>query len=156
MGSPPRMRGKAPTGFCGSTGRKDHPRMCGEKPERLFGAGDRSWITPACAGKSTGCQNRRQSVQDHPRMCGEKLHADVFCNNCEGSPPHVRGKAGACTHGQARHWDHPRVCGEKVFLSVPATSVLGSPPRMRGKVPFSIECGFCTGITPAYAGKSTM
>ena len=128
--------------------------MCGEKPERLFGAGDRSWITPACAGKSTGCQNRRQSVQDHPRMCGEKLHADVFCNNCEGSPPHVRGKAGACTHGQARHWDHPRVCGEKVFLSVPATSVLGSPPRMRGKAALFPVGLPIAGITPACAGKS--
>ena len=71
LGSPPRMRGKAPTGFCGSTGRKDHPRMCGEKqrsaesvtipmgsPPHVRGK-DRLWqkrfhevgITPACAGK---------------------------------------------------------------------------------------------------------
>ena len=176
-GITPAYAGKSQCNSSCTAGKWDHPRVCGEKPRQDSVGALEGRITPACAGKSlsgflelvtgvgspphvrgksTGCQNRRQSVQDHPRMCGEKLHADVFCNNCEGSPPHVRGKAGACTHGQARHWDHPRVCGEKVFLSVPATSVLGSPPRMRGKVPFSIECGFCTGITPAYAGKSTM
>ena len=156
MGSPPRMRGKeasrklrgtlkgitpayAGKSQCNSSctaGKWDHPRVCGEKPRQDSVGALEGRITPACAGKS--------------------LSGFLELVTGVGSPPHVRGKAGACTHGQARHWDHPRVCGEKVFLSVPATSVLGSPPRMRGKVPFSIECGFCTGITPAYAGKSTM
>ena len=31
---------------------------------------------------------------------------------------------------------------------------LGSPPRMRGKVAFCVFFGYCTWITPAYAGKS--
>ena len=49
--------------------------------------------------------------------------------------------------------DHPRMCGEKRQDRLDYYVPQGSPPRMRGKVPFSIECGFCRGITPAYAGK---
>ena len=168
------MRGKAPTGFCGSTGRKDHPRMCGEKPERLFGAGDRSWITPACAGKSTGCQNRRQSVQDHPRMCGEKQRSAESVTIPMGSPPHVRGKdrlwqkrfhevgiTPACA-GKRRaqdrqdppRGDHPRMCGEKWLKRKTAAKFIGSPPHVRGKVKLVPERGVTLGITPACAGKS--
>ena len=46
------------------------------------------------------------------------------------------------------------MCGEKRQDRLDYYVPQGSPPRMRGKVPFSIECGFCRGITPAYAGKS--
>ena len=72
------------------------------------------------------------SVGITPRVCGEKAEQIKKSSADTGSPPHVRGKR-----------------QDRLDYYVPQ----GSPPRMRGKVPFSIECGFCRGITPAYAGK---
>ena len=51
LGSPPRMRGKAPA------------------PRSSFRG---SRITPACAGKSVPQRQRHVHDRDHPRMCGEK------------------------------------------------------------------------------------
>ena len=91
-GSPPRMRGKdAPCymhagcvgitpayagksrtlGIAGS-GKKDHPRVCGEKYEAAETTVDKVGITPAYAGKRRcgACQSCGR--KDHPRVCGEK------------------------------------------------------------------------------------
>ena len=128
----PAYAGKSPTGFCGNTGRRDHPRVCGEKfllsrnrylsggsPPRMRGKGqfipvpfDRHRITPAYAGKSWG-----RNVRD------------------------------------IRQRDHPRVCGEKVRAVLRYATFVGSPPRMRGKGSGSLEICHIRGITPAYAGK---
>ena len=140
----PRRRSAAP----------DHPRVCGEKQKKSPTGLVTRGSPPACAGKRAQYRLQRRCGWDHPRMCGEKHRSVGLPKSRVGSPPRMRGKRSAKPLHSYNSWDHPRVCGEKVFLSVPATSVLGSPPRMRGKVPFSIECGFCTGITPAYAGKS--
>ena len=51
--------------------------------------------------------------------------------------------------------DHPRVCGEKLPISCPGKFDIGSPPRMRGKVCCSLATLARSGITPAYAGKSS-
>ena len=111
---------------------KDHPRLCGEKPqERERGHGIQgspppmrgkveTWITiiaisritPAYAGKSPTDPQLAFSNQDHPRLCGEK--------------------------------GHPRCSG---FVEQ------GSPPPMRGKVDETISIYIDEGITPAYAGK---
>ena len=151
-GSPPRVRGKGPPGN-----------------DRAAHRG----ITPACAGKSGFSGVSASFRRDHPRVCGEKDVRTCKWTACPGSPPRVRGKVPgndrmsngcgitpACagkslldTEKADPSKDHPRVCGEK---SIPASSTgtsHGSPPRVRGKVPLSIECGFCTGITPACAGK---
>ena len=56
----------------------------------------------------------------------------------------------------AARWDHPRVCGEKLFIVVTLSAAVGSPPRMRGKVSFHSLANVYPGITPAYAGKSTL
>ena len=54
------------------------------------------------------------------------------------------------THTQ----DHPRLCGEKPAKISVDGYVTGSPPPMRGKgIPVFTD-SVCTGITPAYAGKS--
>ena len=93
-----------------------------------------------------------------------------------GSPPRVRGKAvemklAGTVHGitpacagksppesdfAGHRWDHPRVCGEKTPDASSTTKSIGSPPRVRGKVG-AVVCGVVySGITPAYAGKSTL
>ena len=152
-GSPPPMRGKvlkqqslllmkritpAYAGKSGYTrrrtsGRWDHPRLCGEKlsvglcsdkmtgsPPPMRGkAGTPArglpadGITPAYAGKRSGMLRRLISCKDHPRLCGEKKNLGEKLKPCPGSPPPMRGKA-ACV----------------------ATLLI------------------CKRITPAYAGKS--
>ena len=92
--------------------KRDHPRMCGEKWDKLpreikqkgspphvrgkvLGASkgcDGVGITPACAGKSAshGCGSR--GWRDHPRVCGEKCYNGVVKIFSRGSPPRMRGK----------------------------------------------------------------
>ena len=133
MGSPPRMRGKAVAifrqlhhgritpAYAGkrdsipqqSSLRRDHPRVCGEKPRiffmsirsagsppRMRGKGQplyivvsESGITPACAGKSLVRELLLIVSRDHPRVCGEKPMPHSFVNHSTGSPPRMRGKA---------------------------------------------------------------
>ena len=92
QGSPPRMRGKAPS-----------------LRERLH------WhrITPAYAGKSGISPGFLLSYRDHPRVCGEKLGVVKLIPQLPGSPPRMRGKAGEYGSQTHRPQDHPRVCGEK-------------------------------------------
>ena len=112
--------------------RKDHPRVCGEKPPL----------------EETG-----NPVQGSPpRMRGKDLSAIV-------SPPYVgitpayAGKRNSFTKSFEEHGDHPRVCGEKFDLDCTCVTELGSPPRMRGKGPDDRAHPLVPGITPAYAGK---
>ena len=130
-------------------------------------------ITPACAGKSTGCCKFSSRNQDHPRMCGEK-YSVVSAQNVEsGSPPHVRGKASerfvpvftpgitpACAGKSDAAFlpapfaeDHPRMCGEKKRGTGKCLSIAGSPPHVRGKEEQQKRKSACNGITPACAGK---
>ena len=130
-------------------------------------------ITPAYAGKSQPSQLPEKLCWDHPRLCGEKKEAERKLNYDRGSPPPMRGKvnffeffrcltritpayagkshtfAASCYCIQ----DHPRLCGEKFSIFHRRHFKTGSPPPMRGKVFFQRNHGFCTRITPAYAGK---
>ena len=112
VGSPPRMRGKALENGGGSLdvritpacagkshfatnfhlNKRDHPRMCGEKwdklPREIKQKGSPPHvrgkecvnsarklpvgITPACAGKRAILFRLLSLPRDHPRMCGEK------------------------------------------------------------------------------------
>ena len=132
IGSPPRVRGKA------GIGRAEIPVP---------------GITPACAGKSSGCSSTLPQNGDHPRVCGEKASEKSRVPSLVGSPPRVRGKASrrasrnlsrritpACAGKSPDEvltatmlWDHPRVCGEKRKLLRRALYHAGSPPRVRGK-----------------------
>ena len=70
-GSPPRVRGKDPSGR---------------------NVGDCTGITPARAGKSSSAGKRRTDDWDHPRACGEKIIYGSGIFFFQGSPPRVRGK----------------------------------------------------------------
>ena len=52
--------------------------------------------------------------------------------------------------------DHPRVCGEKDSAPLDIDFIWGSPPRMRGKAELGPAQLPFPGITPAYAGKSSL
>ena len=91
---------------------EDHPRLCGEKLDkmRLYKPDSGSpppmrgkvlavgrWangggITPAYAGKRQLFDSSANYWQDHPRLCGEKFCAAVMPSMLAGSPPPMRGK----------------------------------------------------------------
>ena len=152
-GSPPRMRGKVrltnptncPEGitpaYAGKSGTPpgtqpvggDHPRVCGEKPQRKRSP-SRFWGSP-------------------PRMRG-KVAVCIAANASPGITPAYAGKSCVLRLKLLVLRDHPRVCGEKHPQTMTTRQSLGSPPRMRGKGSPPRYSGIWTGITPAYAGKS--
>ena len=91
-GITPAYAGKRDSVRCSSGFRRDHPRLCGEKPEHgkiclllmgspppmrgkaIFGAlfEYKHRITPAYAGKRRPVTHGLHLSQDHPRLCGEK------------------------------------------------------------------------------------
>ena len=133
-------------------------------------------ITPAWAGKSTIIVISRAWNEDHPRMGGEKLFRFHHQRKCSGSPPHGRGKVvylsvsiflARITPAWAGKspmihtiriytWDHPRMGGEKHHIRADGCKDRGSPPHGRGKVLQDLCDTYALGITPAWAGKSSL
>lgn len=136
----------------------------------------RFWITPAHAGKRGSGSLPRSCRRDHPRVCGEKDKAAEKAQHLRGSPPRMREKERfppqhSCIYGitPARAGkscfhrsfvvllrDHPCVCGEKILTRASRRGKKGSPPRVRGKVSAGKILFHDGGITPAYAGKSSI
>ena len=152
---------------------RDHPRLCGEKPESFFDFGSDRGSPPPMRGKVEVGKMYRVGGEDHPRLCGEKDVKKAAWYLNKGSPPPMRGKVALSPH---RHvypritpayagkspripffplytWDHPRLCGEKSPVRANTCPVRGSPPPMRGKVLHCFGNVKDQGITPAYAGK---
>ena len=195
-GSPPRMRGrgcvihfscppygitpayagKSAGGHGGQSGRRDHPRVCGEeapneKPvERTPGSPPRmrgrvasacssvipARITPAYAGKRRCPGGLPGRDEDHPRVCGEEPKVWPTSTRCWGITPAYAGKRLFESQHQTPKRDHPRVCGEETKNSEGVTRNGGSPPRMRGRVDDAETGDLIHRITPAYAGKSKL
>ena len=153
--SPPRMRGKvwlhqkpgrvpgitpAYAGKSPPAKRKnpaiwDHPRVCGEKPNRIV------W--------------EHWKEGSPPRMRGKEVDALGFsCGH--GITPAYAGKSQPVCHVAPCGEDHPRVCREKSRPLSRWVYALGSPPRMRGKVPEQSSYSQAWGITPACAGKRVL
>ena len=131
QGSPPHMRGtqKRPDkisdairitpAHAGNTayvcmdasGKKDHPRTCGEhlltflhtlhipgSPPHMRGTPiliriscRTARITPAHAGNTSGFLSALGRTEDHPRTCGEHRIRQRYRLHLIGSPPHMRG-----------------------------------------------------------------
>ena len=152
-GSPPRVRGKVragcPAGLpdritpaCAGKSstraktaltRRDHPRVCGEKPRALPVPFPETGSPPRVRGKGIGVLLQSGSVGITPACAGKSNRDQTILTTFE---------------------DHPRVCGEKLRLCEFLLSSLGSPPRVRGKAASACLTSFQTGITPACAGKS--
>ena len=190
----PAYAGKSRSTSRSKTTKRDHPRLCGEKPETraspethagspppmrgkvnfVQSQAEADRITPAYAGKRSSRRSAMHRKRDHPRLCGEKSACQSAGTGKTGSPPPMRGKvvlsaafaagvgitpayAGKRLHRRSIHvsWqDHPRLCGEKPETSASPETHAGSPPPMRGKeLNFQPTCPRGR-ITPAYAGKS--
>ena len=175
VGITPACAGKSRTASCGNTGKRDHPRMCGEKtwgwyvpiwgsgsPPHVRGKADAlgccglfSGITPACAGKSAVPRHRPAVHRDHPRACGEKNGENGLTFHQMGSPPRVRGKGVHIAHRQGCEGITPAHAGKRMaFLS--ATKRRWDHPRTCGEKKLNVPCEVHpTGSPPRMRGKDT-
>ena len=128
----PAYAGKSPAVFPALPLAEDHPRVCGEKPNRIL------W--------------EHWKEGSPPRMRGKVMEAYKASNPIRITPAYA-GKSGTNTESEATGQDHPRVCGEKMEGVILNNDYLGSPPRMRGKEMHPWQCLQGHRITPAYAGK---
>ena len=133
-------------------------------------------ITPAYAGKTLCLQERRQYSRDHPRIRGKDIFIFGGITSESGSPPHTRERPAVLTNSLslsgitpayagktmkiigniAAYRDHPRIRGKDASKDTQDNDSVGSPPHTRER-----RCGSCSdisslGITPAYAGKTSL
>ena len=113
--------------------RRDHPRLCGEKP-----------IVSRNLSPGTGSP---------PPMRG-KVESSPYAIRKDGITPAYAGKSSFASCSFASFRDHPRLCGEKITQRQPEPCGSGSPPPMRGKALKTMPKQRRCRITPAYAGKS--
>ena len=76
--------------------------------------------------------------------------------NTVGITPAYAGNTCCRAQVDRSHWDHPRVCGEHDFDEQAVSAEAGSPPRMRGTLRWKAGEQLFMGITPAYAGNTTL
>ena len=136
---------------------------------------DNKGITPACAGKTRRAPAAPGRTRDHPRMRGEDERRRLLADHEAGSPPHARGRlrprnrpvahtgitpacAGKTRPDHRRRNglpDHPRMRGEDALYWRRNSDYYGSPPHARGRLVEEFSGGWCGGITPACAGKTS-
>ena len=66
--------------------------MRGEDANGTRACFNSTWITPACAGKTTPAGGFVSPGWDHPRMRGEDRGLSLADPRVLGSPPHARGR----------------------------------------------------------------
>ena len=92
LGSPPRVRGKAPVRSSPALHSGITPACAGKSYRQIVVCAHCPGITPACAGKRPRAAQHWTTFQDHPRVCGEKSIVWPSSGPVTGSPPRVRGK----------------------------------------------------------------
>ena len=153
LGSSPRMRGtlrqssphsgrtRIIPAYAGNTlaarqacsGRRDHPRVCGEHYPCSVRWNCRSGSSPRMRGTRSRCPSSSVIRRIIPAYAGNTK----FVNAVLFSPR-----------------DHPRVCGEHASHDKRAPSCWGSSPRMRGTRQQNALADSHDGIIPAYAGNT--
>ena len=112
----------------------DHPRVCGDHPEKVQ-------AVEADAGSSPRVRGTRQRL-----LVGAVL---------VGIIPACAGNTNSSRHRASRTRDHPRVCGEHPDSCGFVARYAGSSPRVRGTPEFVIRGRYELGIIPACAGNTT-
>ena len=171
-GSPPRVRGKVQsirknlervgiTPACAGkrnwptstkTAARDHPRVCGEKAQKVLSFWPIRGSPPRVRGKAGQITPITPKLGSPPRVRGKDT-APVSPIGVSGITPACAGKRQQAGRKGAEKRDHPRVCGEKNGLGTKTCSSLGSPPRVRGKGGSVVLLSVLRRITPACAGK---
>ena len=156
-------------------GLRDHPRLCGEKPEpeedtlTILGSpplvrgkvspfcfylpGYR--ITPACAGKSLTCFLGTVPSEDHPRLCGEKNIVVLKGEQKLGSPPLVRGKVSSISYTPPSYGITPACAGKSIDNDTSSLLVKDHPRLCGEKKVSNLSIGKEKGSPPLVRGKES-
>ena len=154
----------------------DHPRLCGEKIMSVMKLRNTSGSPPPMRGKVPSFLPVSAADGITPAYAGKRSRVDLCTTSSQDPPPPMRGKDGdsvrsrlpfritpayagksiSAKNTSPRFKDHPRLCGEKYTEDDNESAAAGSPPPMRGKAFFTFFQEIVNGITPAYAGKSTL
>ena len=133
-------------------------------------------ITPAYAGNTLHTYCYQSVIRDHPRLRGEHHSSYTSFPLSQGSPPPTRGTHRilssllACPRitpayagntlkaelSQKLEEDHPRLRGEHLMKLDRDQLLEGSPPPTRGTPKPDILTIYFSGITPAYAGNTSI
>ena len=113
--------------------RRDHPRLCGEKPPLSFSYSSVIGSPPPMRGKVNFRWVRIFLSKDHPRLCGEKLYTELSRIVSMGSPPPMRGKVLLRQKSIILYGITPAYAGKSPPVRCPTICGSGSPPPMRGK-----------------------
>ena len=111
-GNIPAYAGKTDTERTPSCLSKEHPRVCGENPQRLARDDYQRGTSPRMRGK--------------PRLC-------TIADFRVGNIPAYAGKTRFRRCVSGRNPEHPRVCGENPATRRAGRTKPGTSPRMRGK-----------------------
>ena len=173
VGITPACAGKMRRDRAHRCGRRDPPRLCGEKmfcraasaapigsPPLTRGkvwrwrsSAPRPGITPAYAGKRLARPSGALGRSDHPRLCGEKSKAAAVSTRAAGSPPLVRGKAIRRLGKRAGSRITPACAGKSPPPPLAANGI-GDHPRLRGEKLSAIEGrAIPSGSPPLARGK---
>ena len=137
MGSPPRMRGKAVAifrqlhhgritpAYAGkrdsipqqSSLRRDHPRVCGEKPRIFFMSIRSAGSPPRMRGKGQPLYIVVSESGITPACAGKSVFRRSFTSDSGGSPPRVRGKVRPHEKQRDRYGITPACAGKRRFWS---------------------------------------
>ena len=91
-GITPAGAGKTPVSGTSRVEPEDHPRRCGENPQRTFLPVVSTGSPPQVRGKPADGIQSYKLKEDHPRRCGENIPETHRRMLRPGSPPQVRGK----------------------------------------------------------------
>ena len=153
--------------------REDHPRGCGEKPDKdgdrreirgspprvrgkgpaIHGDGVRRGITPAGAGKRLRRFYLCRCSEDHPRGCGEKSISARRLRKCSGSPPRVRGKGKKFRYSARCNRITPAGAGKSVIINCLFADLRDHPRGCGEKEPDAAKRKKPTGSPPRVRGK---
>ncbi|SCQ64068.1 Hypothetical protein PFR_JS9-2_2014 [Propionibacterium freudenreichii] len=134
----------------------DHPRVCGENVYLAEPTSAPMGSPPRMRGELVSRHLEGEALQDHPRVCGENRRRSSRSGSWRRITPAYAGRTRATPRTPPGSKDHPRVCGENLVKSGRLTQLSGSPPRMRGEPPPTPGEGGRPGITPAYAGRTSI
>ena len=128
----PAWAGKSIVDVAEVTTGQDHPRVGGEKAQKLLSFWPIMGSPPRGRGKVHAKDEDLQRQRITPAWAGKREHATAQGEKTE---------------------DHPRVGGEKFGVVIRMIAAVGSPPRGRGKACLHLRLREFLGITPAWAGK---
>ena len=170
----PACAGNAPQISLAPPTKAVHPRVCGERYQRIrcrteFGGSSprvrgtpsqcntgiqRFRFIPACAGNAERLLLKPRAPAVHPRVCGERLAPTHKFKCLVGSSPRVRGTLVRVRLRPLHSAVHPRVCGERTWRACSLSTAHGSSPRVRGTRCNAVRCLCLLRFIPACAGNA--